>query len=31
VPAIPMNVILENEILPNGLKVENALRNLLSQ
>ncbi|MEJ0080888.1 MAG: transketolase C-terminal domain-containing protein [Puia sp.] len=31
VPAIPMNVILENEVLPNGLKVESALRNLLSQ
>jgi 2-oxoisovalerate dehydrogenase E1 component len=31
VPAIPMNVILENEVLPNGLKVEAALRNLLSQ
>ncbi|HEY2649657.1 MAG TPA: transketolase C-terminal domain-containing protein, partial [Puia sp.] len=30
VPAIPMNVILENEVLPNAVKVESALRNLLS-
>jgi 2-oxoisovalerate dehydrogenase E1 component len=30
VPAIPMNVILENEVLPNAAKVENALRNLLT-
>jgi 2-oxoisovalerate dehydrogenase E1 component len=31
VPAIPMNVILENEVLPNARKVEAALRNLLTQ
>jgi 2-oxoisovalerate dehydrogenase E1 component len=30
VPAIPMNVILENEVLPNAGKVETALRNLLT-
>jgi len=30
VPAIPMNVILENEVLPNALKVETALRRLLN-
>jgi 2-oxoisovalerate dehydrogenase E1 component len=30
VPAIPMNVILENEVLPSALKVESALRNLLT-
>ncbi len=30
VPAIPMNIILENEILPNAIKVEERLRNLLS-
>ncbi|HEY4936117.1 MAG TPA: transketolase C-terminal domain-containing protein, partial [Puia sp.] len=31
VPAIPMNIILENEVLPNALKVEERLRNLLTQ
>jgi 2-oxoisovalerate dehydrogenase E1 component len=31
VPAIPMNMILENEVLPNAQKVESRLRNLLSQ
>jgi 2-oxoisovalerate dehydrogenase E1 component len=30
VPAIPMNIILENEVLPNALKVEQRLRNLLA-
>jgi len=30
VPAIPMNMILENEVLPNGAKVESRLRNLIS-
>jgi 2-oxoisovalerate dehydrogenase E1 component len=30
VPAIPMNIILENEILPNAVKVEVALRGLLN-
>lgn len=29
VPAIPMNIILENEVLPNAVKVEERLRNLL--
>jgi 2-oxoisovalerate dehydrogenase E1 component len=29
VPAIPMNVILEAEVLPNAVKVETVLRNLL--
>jgi 2-oxoisovalerate dehydrogenase E1 component len=29
VPAIPMNTILENEVLPNAVKVEERLRNLL--
>ena len=29
VPAIPMNMILENEVLPNSAKVEERLRNLL--
>jgi 2-oxoisovalerate dehydrogenase E1 component len=29
VPAIPMNVGLENEVLPNGVKVEEKLRELL--
>jgi 2-oxoisovalerate dehydrogenase E1 component len=31
VPAIPMNIILENEVLPNAVKVEARLRTLLSQ
>lgn len=31
VPAMPMNIILENEILPNAVKVEERLRKLLSQ
>jgi len=31
VPAIPMNIILENEVLPNAIKLEARLRNLLSQ
>jgi 2-oxoisovalerate dehydrogenase E1 component len=31
VPAIPMNIILENEVLPNAVKVEAKLRELLSQ
>jgi 2-oxoisovalerate dehydrogenase E1 component len=31
VPAIPMNTILENEVLPNAMKVEERLRNLLAQ
>src|SRR5450755_583910 len=31
VPAIPMNIVLENEVLPNALKVEERLRNLLAQ
>jgi 2-oxoisovalerate dehydrogenase E1 component len=31
VPAIPMNIGLENEVLPNAVKVETRLRNLLSQ
>ena len=31
VPAIPMNVQLENEVLPNALKVESCLRNLLAR
>jgi 2-oxoisovalerate dehydrogenase E1 component len=31
VPAMPMNVILENEVLPNAVKVEERLRNLLSR
>jgi 2-oxoisovalerate dehydrogenase E1 component len=31
VPAIPMNIILEDEVLPNALKVEARLRDLLSQ
>jgi 2-oxoisovalerate dehydrogenase E1 component len=31
VPAIPMNIILENEVLPNAIKVEAKLRELLSQ
>jgi 2-oxoisovalerate dehydrogenase E1 component len=31
VPAIPMNIILENEVLPNAVKVEARLRNLLAQ
>ena len=31
VPAIPMNTILENEVLPNAVKVEDRLRNLLAQ
>jgi 2-oxoisovalerate dehydrogenase E1 component len=30
VPSIPMNIILENEVLPNALKVEKRLRNLLT-
>jgi 2-oxoisovalerate dehydrogenase E1 component len=30
VPAIPMNIVLENEVLPNALKTEERLRNLLS-
>jgi 2-oxoisovalerate dehydrogenase E1 component len=30
VPAVPMNIILENEVLPNAPKVESRLRNLLS-
>ena len=30
VPAIPMNVALENEVLPNAVKVESRLRNLLT-
>ena len=30
VPAIPMNIVLENEVLPNAVKVESCLRNLLS-
>jgi 2-oxoisovalerate dehydrogenase E1 component len=29
VPAIPMNIMLENEVLPNAVKVEERLRNLL--
>jgi 2-oxoisovalerate dehydrogenase E1 component len=31
VPAIPMNIILENEVLPNAAKVEAVLRTLLAQ
>jgi 2-oxoisovalerate dehydrogenase E1 component len=31
VPAIPMNIILENEVLPSAIKVEAKLRELLSQ
>ncbi len=31
VPAIPMNIILENTVLPNAVKVEARLRNLLLQ
>ena len=31
VPAIPMNILLENEVLPNPDKVESCLRNLLSK
>ena len=31
VPAMPMNIILENEVLPNAVKVEERLRNLLSR
>jgi 2-oxoisovalerate dehydrogenase E1 component len=31
VPAIPMNIILENEVLPNAAKLESRLRELLSQ
>jgi 2-oxoisovalerate dehydrogenase E1 component len=31
VPAMPMNILLENEVLPNAVKVEERLRNLLSQ
>ncbi|HEY8734336.1 MAG TPA: thiamine pyrophosphate-dependent enzyme [Puia sp.] len=31
VPAIPMNIILEHEVLPNALKVETCLRALLLQ
>lgn len=31
VPAIPMNIILENEVLPNAAKVESRLRELLSR
>ncbi len=30
VPAIPMNIILENEVLPNAVKVEAKLRELLA-
>jgi 2-oxoisovalerate dehydrogenase E1 component len=31
VPAIPMNIGLENEVLPNAVKLESRLRNLLAQ
>jgi 2-oxoisovalerate dehydrogenase E1 component len=31
VPAIPMNIILENEVLPNAVKVETRLRRVLAQ
>jgi 2-oxoisovalerate dehydrogenase E1 component len=31
VPAIPMNIILENEVLPNAVKVEAKLRELLNR
>jgi 2-oxoisovalerate dehydrogenase E1 component len=31
VPAIPMNIILENEVLPNAVKVEARLRSLIFQ
>jgi 2-oxoisovalerate dehydrogenase E1 component len=31
VPAIPMNIILENEVLPNAEKLESRLRNLLTR
>jgi 2-oxoisovalerate dehydrogenase E1 component len=31
VPAIPMNIALENEVLPNAAKVEARLRALLSE
>jgi 2-oxoisovalerate dehydrogenase E1 component len=31
VPAIPMNILLENEVLPNPEKVESCLRSLLSK
>jgi 2-oxoisovalerate dehydrogenase E1 component len=30
VPAIPMNIILENEVLPNAVKLESRLRKLLT-
>jgi len=30
VPAIPMNIILENAVLPNAEKVESRLKDLLS-